>query len=246
MLKFFRRIRQNLLSENRFSKYLIYAIGEIILVVIGILIALSINNWNEENKSRQVELSLLNELHKSITEQIVNINHVIDQNNSYKASAEIVLNTINSNQLINDSVSNHLQRSFRIWKMSFKTSAYHNLREYGLHIIKNYETRESILTAYDGRAGFVDTLYERYHQFVYNVVEPIMANEFEFIEINDNDYGLVPLDQNLTNTHHKLKYLLIKSIDLQDQIIRAKKRTLNLFKDLDEELKTEMKYYETN
>jgi hypothetical protein len=50
MLKFFRKIRQNLLTENKFSKYLIYAIGEIILVVIGILIALQINNWNEVRK----------------------------------------------------------------------------------------------------------------------------------------------------------------------------------------------------
>jgi hypothetical protein len=56
MIKFFRKIRQNLLSENKFSKYLIYAIGEIILVVIGILIALGINNWNEENK-KNVEKS---------------------------------------------------------------------------------------------------------------------------------------------------------------------------------------------
>ena len=47
MIKFFRKIRQQLLSHYRFSKYMIYAIGEIILVVIGILIALQINNWNE-------------------------------------------------------------------------------------------------------------------------------------------------------------------------------------------------------
>lgn len=50
MIKFFRKIRQKLLSENKFSRYLIYAIGEIVLVVIGILIALQINNWNEERK----------------------------------------------------------------------------------------------------------------------------------------------------------------------------------------------------
>ena len=50
MIKFFRKIRQRLLTENKFSKYLIYAVGEIILVVIGILIALYINNKNEERK----------------------------------------------------------------------------------------------------------------------------------------------------------------------------------------------------
>ncbi len=48
MIKFFRKIRQKMLIENKFSKYLIYAIGEIILVVIGILIALQINNLNEQ------------------------------------------------------------------------------------------------------------------------------------------------------------------------------------------------------
>ncbi|WP_338732888.1 DUF6090 family protein [Mangrovimonas cancribranchiae] len=66
MLTFFRRLRQQLLKENRFSKYLLYAIGEIILVVIGILIALQINNWNEnrklENSKQKLMLALKNEL----------------------------------------------------------------------------------------------------------------------------------------------------------------------------------------
>ena len=55
MLRFLRQIRQRLLAENRFSKYLLYAIGEIILVVIGILLALQIDNWNDERKDRDRE-----------------------------------------------------------------------------------------------------------------------------------------------------------------------------------------------
>ena len=62
MIKFFRKIRQKLLSENKFSKYLIYAIGEIVLVVIGILIALQINNWNESKKTALEEQALLKDL----------------------------------------------------------------------------------------------------------------------------------------------------------------------------------------
>jgi hypothetical protein len=65
MIKFFRKIRQKLLSENKFSKYLIYAIGEIVLVVIGILIALQINNWNEE---RKVIIGLDEQLHSMTNE----------------------------------------------------------------------------------------------------------------------------------------------------------------------------------
>lgn len=59
MLKFFRKIRQQLLEENRFTKYLMYAAGEILLVVIGILIALQINNWNESKKTGAEVESLL-------------------------------------------------------------------------------------------------------------------------------------------------------------------------------------------
>lgn len=66
MLKFFRKIRHRLLSENKYSKYFKYAIGEIILVVIGILIALQINNWNEtkqkENKLQSIYLEVQREL----------------------------------------------------------------------------------------------------------------------------------------------------------------------------------------
>ena len=63
MIKFFRNIRRRLLRENRFTRYMLYAIGEIILVVIGILIALQINNWNENRKTDIREGELIENLH---------------------------------------------------------------------------------------------------------------------------------------------------------------------------------------
>lgn len=66
MINFFRKIRQHLLVENKFTKYLLYAFGEIILVVIGILIALSINNWNEARKNNLEEIAILESLDKNL------------------------------------------------------------------------------------------------------------------------------------------------------------------------------------
>ena len=66
MIKFFRKIRQQLLIENKFSKYLIYAIGEIFLVVIGILLALQINSWNQDRLSKKTEKVILNRLVKDL------------------------------------------------------------------------------------------------------------------------------------------------------------------------------------
>lgn len=68
MIKFFRNIRQRMIRENRFSRYLIYAIGEIILVVIGILIALTINEWNNERNRKQWEDETISQLKTDLLE----------------------------------------------------------------------------------------------------------------------------------------------------------------------------------
>ena len=70
MVKFFRKIRQNLLSEDKTGKYLKYAIGEIILVVVGILIALSINNWNENRKDERRTINYLTNLIENLNNDI--------------------------------------------------------------------------------------------------------------------------------------------------------------------------------
>ena len=77
MIKFFRKIRQNLLSEGKTGKYMKYAVGEIILVVIGIIIALQINNWNEDRKALKAAKIHLNNLVDAIRDDsIVYANHL--------------------------------------------------------------------------------------------------------------------------------------------------------------------------
>ena len=73
MIKFFRKIRQNILSEGKTGKYFKYAIGEIILVVIGILIALSINNWNEDRKAEKLANENYLNLITSLQQDSVNV-----------------------------------------------------------------------------------------------------------------------------------------------------------------------------
>ena len=86
MIKFFRRIRQNLLNEGKTSKYFKYAIGEILLVVIGILIALQINNWNEQRKNKAKEKAILASIHKEFTKNKIQLDSVLfHHKKSYKA-----------------------------------------------------------------------------------------------------------------------------------------------------------------
>ena len=77
MIKFFRKIRQNLLMENKTGKYFKYAVGEIILVVIGILIALQINNWNENRKSSKIRNNYYRQVLQDLTKDTIYINRNI-------------------------------------------------------------------------------------------------------------------------------------------------------------------------
>ena len=69
MIKFFRKIRQRLLTENKFNKYLLYAIGEIVLVVIGIMIALQVNNCNQSRKQLNNEIQMYSELYDDLNSE---------------------------------------------------------------------------------------------------------------------------------------------------------------------------------
>jgi hypothetical protein len=109
MIKFFRNFRLRLLNENKFSKYLIYAIGEIILVVIGILIALQINNWNEEHKIEKEEIGILNNLLESLYSAKEQCNSEILKENQLKESLLIALGkNSNKNKFGINSISDSL------------------------------------------------------------------------------------------------------------------------------------------
>ena len=82
MIKFFRKIRQNLLMENKTGKYLKYAIGEIVLVMIGILLALQVNNWNEERKNNSIRKSYLENLKVDLKKDLENLEELNTINTS--------------------------------------------------------------------------------------------------------------------------------------------------------------------
>ena len=82
-----------MLTENKFGKYLTYAIGEIILVVIGILIALSINNWNELQKLNEKEINVAKELYIELNENLISVKNQLGiwENRDKKISEVISL-----------------------------------------------------------------------------------------------------------------------------------------------------------
>lgn len=94
MIKFFRKIRQGLLTENKFSKYLLYAIGEIILVVIGILIALKINNWNNELENKKKAQNIVENLNLEFKHNKATLQESINLHRTILKTTKDVMNLI--------------------------------------------------------------------------------------------------------------------------------------------------------
>ena len=97
MIPFFRRIRRKLANDNQFLKYSRYAIGEIVLVVVGILIALQINNWNEKQKLIKNENELIKSLKKEITNNILELESSIEKSNTFLKTSESLMHSLKIN-----------------------------------------------------------------------------------------------------------------------------------------------------
>ena len=148
MIKFFRRIRQQLLTENKFSNYLLYAIGEIILVVIGILIALAINNWNENRKLRNQEIIYLNNLKNDINTQIQMLDIYIDFENIIIDHSNDIMRHYELNDGFKnmDSIFPKLHDLTTRWTFSnANTTLLQMLNSNQINIIQNRQLREELI-----------------------------------------------------------------------------------------------------
>ena len=96
MLRFFRRIRKMLIEQKKITSYIFYALGEIVLVVIGILIALSVNNWNEERKNRIEEKAILTALNRDFTKNLEMFTSIKNTHIKAHESAKSIQTLINS------------------------------------------------------------------------------------------------------------------------------------------------------
>ena len=151
MIKFFRKVRQNLLMENKTGKYFKYAIGEIILVIIGILIALQINNWKNYKTERETEKIILHEIQANLEYDFNdfedNITHLKDK----RTSSNALLKAIDNNSIYHDSLGYFFSFLNLYPRFSSKSSGYKLLQSKGLAIITNTELRSNITDLYEDR-----------------------------------------------------------------------------------------------
>ena len=154
MINFLRKTRQQLFSENKVSKYILYAIGEIVLVVIGILIALSINNWNENLKERAIEKELIVELIVTVKNNHELLTDGVKRWQSTVEAFEFITDAIDDQLPYVDSLSKyfktaHQNRGNLLNGLDF--SGYKSLENRGYDLLRNVELRKGVVNLFENQ-----------------------------------------------------------------------------------------------
>ncbi|WP_282134324.1 DUF6090 family protein [Seonamhaeicola maritimus] len=198
MIKIFRNLRKQLLSEGKTSKYLKYAIGEIVLVVIGILIALSINNWNEFKKERKQERKVLSELLSSmennyesmITDSLLRIR--------WNTSSDIVIKSLEKGMPYIDTMNYHYQNA-RIpgTNLSLSYAGYESLKNVGYDIISSDSLRKTIVDLFELKHKRLLEQMEYFESFQSDRQIKIDQHfSYESDKFNPDDPFLIPIRPN--------------------------------------------------
>ncbi|WP_396637521.1 DUF6090 family protein [Maribacter sp. R77961] len=155
MIKFFRRIRKSLLSENKFSKYLLYAIGEIVLVVIGILIALQIDSWNQDKKDRKLEKQYYCRLLEDVKQDYSNYEYSLELLNIRINANNTMIQTLLDDTLPLDSITPNLLKSVKFSNRNYRatTDALEDIKSSGnLNILTDLSIKNKLASYYESMA----------------------------------------------------------------------------------------------
>ena len=154
MLFLLRQIRRKTLLNNKFTTYFLYAIGEIMLVVIGILIAVSIDSWNEAKKDRIQEYKSLEELRSALQADLSDIQFNIGWHKSAQVSCEMILEAIDLKIPHTDSINTHFGRVLRFSQFVPEIGTYESLKGNNLSLISDDSLRIKITHYYENNIQF--------------------------------------------------------------------------------------------
>jgi len=213
MISFLRRIRRKLANENKFLQYFSYALGEVVLVVIGILIALQINNWNEEKKLNKTEYILLKQILKSLNSDFGRTKFIYENRALKKRSAiDDLLNNLNQEELPHDSI---LRPSFLnmtiTLSFNYDKGAYESLKSHGLDIIRNDSLRQRIIRLYENDLPlgieFINNRRELEYQLRENYL--LELTEYDYVQAQNGQWeGDINIDFRKIKDSQTLKNLI--------------------------------------
>lgn len=207
MIKFFRYIRQSMINQNSTKKYLLYAIGEIILVVIGILIALSINNWNENRKDSIEEKAVLESLDENLKLAKKQSITLLDEEISLKKGLIAILGIdTNYNEMNINTISDSIYQS-ALWEIQSDVpviNSYLNLKNTNkIDLIKSKTIKEKF-TDLEFRLNKLNDILEDRLSVHQIRIDAILENEVNFIPLVKSNIPSINISKEPKNNYAQL------------------------------------------
>lgn len=193
MLRLVRKLRLQQAADSK--NFWVFTITEFILVILGILIALQIENWNQNRQVRKLESVLLNELLLNLNTDYEDIRFNINALNIVLNSSEIVLSQLEEKSPYNDSLEYHFGELTKATIFNKNLSAFESIKSIGLDIIKNNTLRQQISYLYSVKYDIIERIERLHHQVIIERLYPICGEHFRTIEIPVGSAGLaIPID----------------------------------------------------
>lgn len=190
----------NQIGGNRITKYLLYAIGEIILLVIGIMIAVQINNWNELKQQKRLELQTLKEIRGSISANLAELNLLSTQHQTQIKQFEHLVKHLEQDLPYHDSLETKMSAIFGWYTPLFDFAPYETLKTRGVELISNDTIKRNIIAVYEKVLYRITDGLEKFESGNSTaVVLPYFARNFEFQQtsppkVKANDYERLKKD----------------------------------------------------
>lgn len=214
MIKFFRTIRKKMVDHNRFNKYMLYAIGEIILVVIGILIALQINDWNDQKKKQALELKILKEINTNLGFDLEEIREDISIMDSINLASKQILKHLANNSEPSKAFNYNVAIMKAAPHFNPNKSGYGLLTSKGVEIVKNDSLRIAISDLYESYYPYYDQYEKERLNFKANNIQPYFLKYFNWLP-DPNKFFLTAMHTT------KKDYQFIKDDDSFVKLIQA-------------------------
>ncbi|KPM30690.1 Hypothetical protein I595_3186 [Croceitalea dokdonensis DOKDO 023] len=188
MIKFFRKIRQNLLSEGKTGKYFKYAIGEIILVVIGILIALQVNDWNQNQKNRELSKLYVENFIKSVESDIVFLSDRIKINEKQIQNIASIINTLSTQKNLSESeLTSFFEQNYSLGFESYFIPELSTFRQFESNnagvLIENKKLADKLYEYYllnerNEKNGEISTQLYQHNYVTKNLIKHLTTGDF--------------------------------------------------------------------
>lgn len=192
MPKFFRRIRLRLLFNKQLQKYLLYATGEILLVMIGILLALQVNNWNTNRNQQRLEKKLLKEMLGNLKQDLSDIESNLETCGRLLRSNRIVLNHLDLKLPYHDSLEYHYSNLWGNTIFIKNTSAFENLESLGFNIVSTDSLRMKITNLYSGKYNYAKVVEDLDNKYQFEQLQPSLRKYIRTDVLWSKAYPIAP------------------------------------------------------